>query len=73
MARDRRLFGTVQMEAAVNEHGSVTNVRIVNGDPILAQAAKTAVLKWKYKPATLNGKAISTSLFVKVSFQDGPK
>ena len=70
LARQRGIFGAVRMEALVDEYGAVKNVTIVSGDPILAAAAKTAVLKWKYKPATLNGQPIAISVAIQVLFGD---
>lgn len=68
LARQRGIFGAVRMEALVDEYGAVKNVTIVSGDPILAAAARTAVLKWKYKAATLNGQPIAISVTIQVLF-----
>lgn len=70
LARQRGVFGVVKMEAAIDERGNVTSVKIVSGDVILAATARNAVLKWKYKPATLNGQPIATSMNVQVLFGD---
>ena len=73
LARQRGIFGVVRMEALVDEHGAVNNVKVVSGDPILAAAAKIAVLKWKYKAATLNGKPIAITVAIQVLFADRNK
>jgi protein TonB len=73
LARQRGLFGVVRMEAMIDEHGAVQNVKVVSGDPILAAAAKNAVLKWKYQAATLNGQPIAVSVAIQVSFGDRNK
>lgn len=67
------ISGVVEMEATIDEHGSVTNVKVLKGDALLAKAAQNAVMKWKYKPATLNGNPISVSLAVQISFQNRAK
>ena len=67
-AREARFTGDVQLTAYIDERGGVTSVTIVKGNPILASAAKKAVMQWKYKPATLNGKAISSSADIKIGF-----
>jgi len=59
------------MEALIDEHGVVKNLKVLSGHPILAAAAKNAVLKWKYKAATLNDRPIATSVVIQISFGDG--
>ena len=73
LARSRSIFGTVRMNALVDEHGAVKNVTVVSGDPMLATAAKQAVLQWKYKPATLNGQPIATNATIQIVFGDRNK
>jgi protein TonB len=68
LARQRGVHGTVRMEASIDEKGSVTSVRVLSGDVILAAAAKSTVMKWKYKPGTLNGRPIPTQMNVQVAF-----
>jgi protein TonB len=42
--------GTVILEVQVAEDGSVSNVRTLSGDPLLASAATDAVRQWRYEP-----------------------
>jgi outer membrane biosynthesis protein TonB len=44
-----KLTGTVQAEAVVNPDGTVRQVRIVGGHPLLAEAVVFAVKQWKYQ------------------------
>ena len=46
-----KLTGTVQAEALVNPDGTVREVRVVGGHPLLAEAVVRAVKRWKYQPA----------------------
>jgi periplasmic protein TonB len=71
LARRLKFTGLVHLEALVDEHGNVKEVKVLSGQPMLATAAKDAVLKWKYKPATLNGRAISTTVAIEIAFHDG--
>jgi protein TonB len=73
LARLRGTFGVVRMEATIDERGAVKNVKVVSGDVVLAAAAKNAVLKWKYKAATLNGQPIATNVPIQVLFGDRNK
>ena len=70
LARVRGIAGAVRLEATIDERGTVANVRVLSGDPILAAAAKKAVLRWRYKPATLNGQWIATDATIQVLFGD---
>ena len=73
LARQQGLFGTVELEALVDEEGRVRNVRVVRGAPVLGAAALKAVLKWKYKPALLNGKPVASPVEVRISFKNQDK
>ncbi len=42
--------GNVVLEVQVAEDGSVSNIRTISGDPLLAAAAAEAVRKWRYQP-----------------------
>jgi TonB family protein len=46
-----KLTGTAQVQALVKPDGSVKEVRIVGGHPVLADALARAVMQWKYQPA----------------------
>jgi len=43
--------GMVRLDVVVSPDGSVNNVLVVGGNPILAECAMKAVKKWKYTPA----------------------
>jgi len=57
-ARSERLSGTVILSATIAADGSVREIAVVSGSPMLAEAAKAAVRQWRYRPATLNGSPI---------------
>jgi TonB family protein len=42
--------GNVVLEVRVAEDGTVTNIRTLSGDPLLAGAATDAVRNWRYQP-----------------------
>lgn len=51
LARRMKLTGTAQVQAIVNSDGSVKEVKIVGGHPVLADALARAVILWTYQPA----------------------
>lgn len=44
--------GQVRIDATVFPNGTVSKVEIKGGNPILAQYASQAVMRWKYAPAS---------------------
>lgn len=48
--KQAQIGGLVRLRVTVEADGKVTYVNIVGGNPILAESAATAVLKWKYAP-----------------------
>jgi TonB family protein len=50
LALDARMSGSVRLFVGVAANGSVREVRTLEGNPILAAAAKEAVAQWKYPP-----------------------
>jgi TonB family protein len=51
IAARMNLKGTAQVEALVRPDGTVKEVRILGGHPVLADALARAVKQWKYQPA----------------------
>jgi protein TonB len=69
LARETHIWGTVVLDAVIDEHGNVVQARVVSGHPLLIDAALKAVLLWKYEPTTLNGQPVSVELQVQVHFK----
>jgi len=68
VARKARIGGKVILNAVIDREGNVTDVTVLKGHPMLNNAAIEAVKKWKYKPATQNGKAVKVYMTVAVDF-----
>jgi TonB family protein len=51
LARTMALQGVVKIEALVAPDGSVKDVAVKGGHPVLAQAAANAVRHWRWEPA----------------------
>jgi TonB family protein len=61
--------GMVLLSANISKNGSISDTKLIKGDPILGQAALTAVKQWKYKPYTLNGQPIDVQTQIAVNFK----
>lgn len=51
LARQMNIRGSVHLQLTVSAEGSVKDVRVLGGHPVLAQAAVQAVRSWKYRSA----------------------
>jgi periplasmic protein TonB len=63
-----RIEGTVVLMAVIGTDGSVKDVRVENGLPILAQAAIDAVRQWRYKPYMIDGEPVEVDSRITINF-----
>jgi len=68
-ARLERLEGRVVLAAVIMEDGTLRDVRVVEGEPLLAQSALDAVQQWRYKPYELDGKPVKNLIRIYVDFK----
>ena len=68
IARQQKIGGAVNLVATIDTAGRVKGVKVLSGHPVLRGAAVNAVLKWRYRPATLNGQPVETTVAIKVMF-----
>src|SRR6266849_6650572 len=58
LAKQARIQGTVRFNATISKEGTIQNLTLVSGHPLLVPAATEAVKQWAYKPTLLNGEAV---------------
>jgi len=63
-----RIQGDVLVEAVTNVAGVVVNAKVINGNPLLRQAALDAVYKWLWEPYIVNGLPKPVKFVVTVKF-----
>ena len=68
LAKQSRIGGIVVIEAIIDEHGNVVELRAISGHPLLIPAAMKAVSQRKYEPTVLDGSATPVDLRVEVTF-----
>jgi periplasmic protein TonB len=71
IARAARIQGTIVLQATIAKDGTIQNLRVINGPPMLQQAAIDAVRSWRYKPYLLNGEPVEVETTVNVIFNLG--
>lgn len=68
-ARKERIEGTVELQITVDTKGKVTGARITRSlDPSLDKKSLGAVRKWRFEPATLEGRAVAVTMVTETSF-----
>jgi len=68
-ARHARVQGVVILQTIIDKAGGVTDIKVLKGLPSgLTEAAVEAVSKWRFEPATLEGKPVAVYYLVTVSF-----
>jgi periplasmic protein TonB len=73
LARQARIQGQVVLQAEISKEGTIQNLQLISGHPMLAPAAIEAVKQWRYKPYLLNGEpvAVETQVIVNFSLSGG--
>jgi protein TonB len=68
LAKQARIQGTVRFNAIISRDGTIQNLNVVSGHPLLIPAATEAVRQWVYKPTLLNGEAVEVATQIDVNF-----
>src|SRR6266571_1306699 len=68
LARQARIQGAVLLQAEISKDGTIQNLRLISGHPMLTSAAIDAVKQWRYKPYILNGEPVEVETQITVNF-----
>lgn len=68
-AKRAGIQGTVQLLVTIGKDGSVSNIRVLSGHAVLAEAAANAVRQWRYSPTLANDKPVAVVTIVGVEFR----
>jgi protein TonB len=71
IAKAARVSGTVVLQATISKSGTIENLRVVSGPPMLQQSAMDAVKTWRYRPYLLNNEPVEVETTVNVIFSLG--
>jgi TonB family protein len=64
--------GVVHLRATLTKEGTVRDVKVIDGIPLLAKSAETAFKQWRYKPTTVDGVPVDVQTDVAISFSLTP-
>jgi TonB family protein len=68
LARQARIQGTVRMRAIVAKDGTVEQLDVISGPPMLVRAAIDAAKDWRYAPTVIGGNPVEVETIIEVNF-----
>lgn len=71
LARLARIQGTVKVQAVIATDGTIQELRVLSGHPLLIAAARQAVERWRYQPTLLNGEPVEVVTEIDINFVFG--
>ena len=71
LARQTHTQGVVKLHAIIGRDGSIQQLQVLAGHPLLVQAAVDAVRQWRYSPTLLNGQPVEVVTQIDVNFTLG--
>ena len=69
VAQQARIAGAVVLSAVISKQGTIENLKVVSGHPLLVQSAITAVAQWRYRPYLLSGEPVEVETTITVNFK----
>ena len=68
IARQARVQGSVELRAIISKAGTIENLIVVSGHPMLVKSAIEAVRQWRYRAYLLNNEPIEVETEITVNF-----
>ena len=59
----------MEFEAVIGKDGTIEELKVLRGHPLLVKAALDAVRQWRYQPTLLNGEPIEVVTEITVNFK----
>jgi len=73
IARTAGISGTIVLAATISATGRIENLKVLNGPPMLRQAAVDAVKTWRYRPYLLNNQPVEVETTINIVFTLGSR
>lgn len=68
LAKAARIQGVVHLEAVISRDGTIQDLKVLNGHPLLVKSALETVQKWAYEPTLVVGEAVEVTTEIEVRF-----
>ena len=68
LAKAARVQGVVRFSAIIGKDGTIQNLQLMSGHPMLVASATDALKQWVYKPTLLNGEPVEVVTTIDVNF-----
>jgi periplasmic protein TonB len=68
LAKMARIQGTVRLAAVISKDGTIQDLKMLSGHPLLVKSAMEAVQRWRYQPTLLNGEPVEVETEIDVNF-----
>ena len=68
LAKMARIQGVVRLEAIISKEGTIQDLKVLSGHPLLVKSALEAVQRWRYQPTLLNGEPVEVVTDIDVNF-----
>lgn len=68
-AKAEKVQGKVVLDLQINRDGSVKEVQLISGTPVLADAAIAAVKQWRFRPHLVKGQAVEAQTRISLDFK----
>ena len=71
IAKAAHVQGSVILHATISKQGTIEQLTVVSGPPMLTGSAVDAVRRWRYKPYLLNNEPTEVETTINVNFTFG--
>jgi len=68
LAKQAGIEGVVKLQASIGKYGTIENLSVISGHPLLVPSALEAVRQWVYGPTMLNGELVGVDTEIDVNY-----
>jgi TonB family protein len=68
-AKIARIQGVVVLKVLISKEGTIEDLQVISGHPLLVPAAIGAVQQWRYRPYLLQGEPVKVETQIQVNFE----
>jgi len=69
LAKAARVSGSVRVELIIGTDGVPISAKALHGPPLLHTYAQDYAMRWRFKPAIMDGHAVTAKFFIDMNFR----